>query len=273
MKKSLLPVILSLLFTTGNISAQHTLVKKWETDSVFKTPESVLYDGRNQLLYVANMNPDQTGQGSIGKLAPDGRLITAEWVTGLTSPKGMGLYKDMLYVAELTDVAVIDTRKGTIVKRIPVAGAAFLNDITIDKKGTVYVSDSRTLKVYRIEKNKPAVLLQNLQGPNGLLSVEDELLVLDKGSLVKLLANNQLTSLATGMDPSTDGVERVQKGEYIISSWSGVLYYVFENGNKQTLLDTRPQKISSADIGYDAKNRIVYVPTFFKNSVAAYQLQ
>jgi hypothetical protein len=39
------------------------------------------------------------------------------------------------------------------------------------------------------------------------------------------------------------------------------------------LLDTREQKVNSADIGYDAKNKIVYVPTFFRNSVVAYQLK
>ncbi len=274
MKKIFLfSIILSICFST-RVSSQHALIKKWETDSVFKTPESVLYDSKKQLLYVANMNPDKPGEGSIGKLGLDGKLIAAEWVTGLTSPKGMGLFKDMLYVAELTNVAVIDINKGTIVKRIAIEGASFLNDISIDKKGTVYVSDSRTLKIHSIDKNdNPITLIQNLQGPNGVLSLGDELLILDKGSLVKLLSNKEVTSLSSGMDPSTDGIEMVQKNEYIVSSWNGVIYYIPADGVKQTLLDTRPQKISSADIGYDAKKRVVFVPTFFKNSVAAYELQ
>jgi hypothetical protein len=45
------------------------------------------------------------------------------------------------------------------------------------------------------------------------------------------------------------------------------------DGTKQNLLDTREQKINTADIGYDAKNRIVYVPTFWKNKIVAYELK
>jgi len=45
------------------------------------------------------------------------------------------------------------------------------------------------------------------------------------------------------------------------------------NGEKKLLLDTRKEGINTADIGYDKKNKIVYVPTFWKNHVVAYQLQ
>ena len=116
-------------------------------------------------------------------------------------------------------------------------------------------------------------LLQNLQGPNGLLSVGDELLILDKGALQKMLVSGSITNVTDGMDPTTDGIELVKKNEYIVSAWSGVIYYVYANGTKQTLLDTRAQKINTADIGYDAKNRIVYVPTFYNNRVVAYELK
>jgi hypothetical protein len=75
------------------------------------------------------------------------------------------------------------------------------------------------------------------------------------------------------MDASTDGIERVKENEYVVSCWSGIIYYVKSDGSKQELLDTRSQKINSADIGYDKTNRIVYVPTFFKNSVVAYELK
>jgi len=44
-------------------------------------------------------------------------------------------------------------------------------------------------------------------------------------------------------------------------------------GEKKLLLDTRAQKINAADIGYDKKKKVVYVPTFYKNNVVAYQLQ
>ena len=270
-------IILLLTVIAGNITKaqNHSLVKKWETDTLLKTPESVLFDAKAQLLYVSNIDgtPDgKDGKGSIGKVGLDGKIIVTDWVKGLNAPKGMGIYKNKLYVADLTEVVVIDIDKAAIIQHIPVEGSVFLNDITIDKNGTVYVSDTRAFKVFRIEKGFVVTLLQNLQGPNGLLAVGSDLLILDKGSLINLIGG-QLSKVAEGMDPSTDGIEMVKENEYIVSCWSGVIYYVFANGNKQTLLDTRAQKINSADIGYDAKKKIVYVPTFYKNSIVAYELK
>jgi hypothetical protein len=185
----------------------------------------------------------------------------------------MGLYKDKLYVADLTEVVVIDVKKAQIEKRIPVEGAIMLNDISIDKTGRVFVSDSRNFKVHRIENGNVFTELEKLQGPNGVLSINNDLLVLDRGSLLHMKADGQISKLAEGMDPSTDGIEQVKEHEYLVSCWSGIIYYVHAGGQKQVLLDTRQEKINTADIGYDAKNRILYVPTFYKNTVVAYRLQ
>lgn len=51
-----------------------------------------------------------------------------------------------------------------------------------------------------------------------------------------------------------------------------MIYYV-AGKEKTLLLDTRPQSVHSADIGYDAKNRVVYVLTFFTNTVVADELR
>ncbi|MCW3088832.1 MAG: ATP/GTP-binding protein [Sediminibacterium sp.] len=268
--------LLALPILRGAMAQTHSLVKKWETDTLLKTPESVLYDAKEKILYVSNIDgapAAKDGKGSIGKVGLDGKIIATDWVTGLHAPKGMGLYRNKLYVADLDEVVVIDVEKAKIIQHIPVPGATFLNDITIDRNGTVYVSDSRTFKVHRLEKGFVATVLQNLQAPNGLLAVGDDLLVMDKGALLKMNSSGQISGIAEGMDPSTDGIEMVKPNEYIASCWSGIVYYITADGNKQTLLDTRTQKINSADIGYDAKNRIVYVPTFYRNSIVAYELK
>ena len=273
--KYTIAAVLSLLM--GSVNAQtHSLVKLWATDTLLKTPESVLYDAKDKLLYVSNIDgapAEKDGKGSIGKVALDGKIIQVDWVSGLNAPKGMGIYKNKLYVADLTEVVVIDIEKAKIIQHIPVEGSVFLNDISISKGGTVFVSDTRVNKVYRIEKGLVSTILENLQAPNGLLVVGEELLVLDKGSLLKMLGTGTLSSMAEGMDPSTDGIEMVKPNEFIVSCWNGVIYYIYPNGSKQILLDTRAQKINTADIGYDPKNRIVYVPTFYKNGVVAYALK
>lgn len=278
MKKTFLIAVcfLCVCCISANAQTGHSLVKLWETDTLLRTPESVLFDAKQNILYVSNIDGvpnEKDGKGSIAKVSTDGKILNANWVSGLNAPKGMGIYKNKLYVADLTEVVVIDMDKAKIVQHIPIEGSVFLNDITIDKDGLVYVSDTRNFKIYRIEKGFVVTLLQNLQGPNGLLSVKDELLILDKGVLAKMLESGTITNVADGMDPTTDGIEMVKPNEFIVSAWNGVIYYVYPSGGKQILLDTRPQKANTADIGYDPKKRIVYVPTFYGNKVVAYELK
>jgi sugar lactone lactonase YvrE len=275
MKKYLISGVL-ITGTFLSYAQEHQLVKKWETDTLLKVPESVLYDADNKVLYVTNIDGqpwEKDNKGSVGKVGLDGKIITVDWVSGLQAPKGMALYKNNLYVADFDKVAVIDIKKGAIVQTITVEGAQGLNDITVDKKGVLYVSDSKVKRVHRIENGQITTWLENLKGPNGVLIEGNDLFVLDAGGLYKVEKDKSLTKLADGMEGGTDGVEHVKGKEYVVSCWAGSIWYVNGDGTKQNLLDTREQKINTADIGYDAKNRIVYVPTFWKNNIVAYELK
>lgn len=277
MRKRILCSVLLLSAALVTTAQEHQLVKKWETDSIMKVPESVLYDGGNKVLYVSNIDGTdpwaKDSKGSVGKVGLDGKIISVEWVTGLHAPKGMGLYKGKLYVADINTVVVIDVAAGTIIERIAVEGAQGLNDITIDKKGVVYASDSQGKKVYRIVNGKPELFLEKLDRPNGVLAQKKNFFVLDNGKLYKVGKDKSLTKITEGLEGGTDGIEHVGGKDYIVSCWAGSIWYVSTNGTKTNLLDTREKKINTADIGYDAKNRIVYVPTFWKNSVVAYELK
>ncbi|HLO37607.1 MAG TPA: hypothetical protein VK173_03895 [Lacibacter sp.] len=276
MKKIFLLVIVAAFFTVA--SAQKQLVKLWSTDTLLKVPESVLFDGKNNVLYVANIDGQpwaNDGKGSIGKVGLDGKIIAVDWVSGLQAPKGMGLHKNKLYVADLTELVVIDVKSGTIIERIAIEGAGGLNDVSADENGTVYVTDSRARRVYEVKDGKATMLLDSskLKGPNGILKHKGSLYVLDAGSMYRMEKDGTLTKLAEGMEGGTDGIENVGGNDYIVSTWGGVVYYVNADGTKQVLLDGRADKINSADIGYDAAKRIVYIPTFWKNSVVAYELK
>jgi DNA-binding beta-propeller fold protein YncE len=271
MKKTLIAV--AILVST-NVFAQHSLEKIWQSDSTLKTPESVLFDAASKTLYVSNIGDMQKEKtGFISKLDLNGKIVSRDWVTGLNATKGLGLYKNKLYAAELNNVAVIDVTNGNILERIPVEGSQMLNDITIDSKGIVYVSDTRTGKVHRIENGKPSVYVENLKNPNGLLSIGNDLYILADGSLIKADMNKKMSTLVQSMEGNSDGIEMVKGGEFIVTSWQGIVYYVKTDGSKEKLLDTRDQQSNTADIGYDSKNMIVYIPTFAKNMVVAYKLK
>jgi hypothetical protein len=68
-------------------------------------------------------------------------------------------------------------------------------------------------------------------------------------------------------------LQAVYDKEYIASGWAGVIYYINADGTKEILLDSRAEKINTADIAFDAGLRILYVPTFFKNKIVAYKLK
>lgn len=262
-------------FSVMYAQAQHSLHKLWETEAKLPIPESVLYSAKDKLLYVAQIDGkpgEKDGKGGIAKVGTDGKIIAQDWVTGLDAPKGMGKIGDKLYVADVTAVVEIDARNGKIIKKHEVEGAKFLNDLTIDSRGNIYISDSDTKKVHLIKDGKISTYFDDLTRPNGLLAVGSDLLIADSGALKRLSADKKITIIAEGMDKSTDGIEQVKPGEYIVSCWAGVVYYVTDKGAEK-LLDTSADKINSADIGYDSAKKIVYVPTFMKNSVVAYQLK
>ena len=275
--KKLMTSLTFVCFSLVSINAQKATVQKlWATDTILKVPESVLVDDKENCLWVSNIDGaanGKDGKGSISKLSKTGTPINLDLITGLNAPKGMAKYKQELYVADLTELVVIDIKKGIIKNKIKVEGSVFLNDVTVNKNGAVFVSDSRTGKVHRYENNMVTIEVENLQGPNGLLSIDDQLLILDRGSLLSVTPGGTISKIMDGMDPSTDGIEKVAPNQYIVSCWNGIVYFVEAGAQKITLFDTRSEKINSADIGYDAKNKIIYVPTFLKNSVVAYQLQ
>ena len=276
MKKNLLPLALLFVSFISTSAQKATVQKLWATDTILKVPESVLVDDKENCIWVSNIDGasnGKDGKGSISKLSKTGTPINLEWITGLNAPKGMAKYKQELYVADLTELVVIDIKKATIVNRVPIEGSVFLNDVTVNSKGAVFISDSRTGKVHRYENNTTTIEVENLQGPNGLLSIEDQLLILDRGSLLSVTPGGAISKIMDGMDPSTDGIERVAPNQYLVSCWNGIVYYVVAGAQKITLFDTRSEKINSADIGYDAKKKIIYVPTFLKNNVVAYQLE
>jgi len=274
LKKLLLPCI--LLFNLDMAGQNATLAKTWESDSSFKVPECVLYSPAENILYVSNIDgksSEKDLKGSISKVSPDGKTMTHNWAINLSAPKGMGIYEKKLFVADLQEVVVIDLNSGDILERIVVPGSVFLNDVTIAANGTVYVSDSHTGKVHQLKKSVVSTYLENKVSINGLYADGNDLYLAVKDTLYKADNNKILSVIATGMDESSDGIEMTNNKDFIVSCWNGIIYHIKKDGSKNVLLDTREQKINAADIGFDKAKNMLYVPTFFYNKVAAYQLK
>jgi DNA-binding beta-propeller fold protein YncE len=270
------------LLATVAIAAHHEkpkLTKVWETEATLKVPEGVRYDAANKVLYVSNIDGEpwaDDGKGSIGKVGLDGKVIDAEWVTGLSCPKGLALSEDgkWLYAADAGGIVVIDVAAAKIAKKIAIPEGQQLNDLASDGKGTLYVSDSKGRKVFAVKGDKATVHLDEsvLKGPNGVLVHDGKLYVLDNNSLNLVKPDKSLEVIVDGITGGADGLEHVKGDDFLVSVWSGAVWYV-SGKTKELLFDGKAVETRTADIGWDKASKTVYVPTFFKNTIIAFKVE
>lgn len=274
MKNLLVTLIAGVL--SMPLFAQKSLEKIWVSDQQLPVPESVLYLSEASELWVSLIDGagnEADGKGGLAKLHADGSLKDATWVEGLNAPKGMALNAGKLYIADLTEVVVIDAASGKILEKIPVEGATFLNDVTANDLGVVFVSDTRQNKVYQIKEHQPSVFLEEAPSANGLKAIGTDLYVLAGPELWKVdTATKNKSVLAKGFEQGGDGIEPVGNGDFIVTCWAGLIYYVKADGTFEKLLDVQG-KMNTADLGFNAAEGILYVPTFNNNSVVAYKLK
>ena len=274
-RRSLLALCLSSAATAA--WAKPELVQAWQVADL-AVPESVLYHQAKdqEYLFVSQIDGNDPsaadGKGGIALISADGKLVNKDWVTGLHAPKGMAVKDGILYVSDITDLVAIDIAKAKVVGRYPVEGAMFLNDVAVHQ-GDVYVSDSRTAKVHKLVGDKLETFLEGQSGANGLASTAKGLLV-GAGKELRLVdADKKITLVASDFAEGIDGIEPLQSGGFVISCWPGLVYHVDAKGQLTQLIDSRADKVNTADIGYIASQKLVLVPNFFKNTVTAYQLK
>lgn len=273
----------------ATLAAHAAPAKLWETGG-FLTPESALFDAKSGVLYVSNVNgaPDgKDGNGFISKVAADGQILTLKWAAGMDAPKGLGLFGGKLYVADIDRLHEIDTSSGKVTASYPAADAKFLNDVAVDGDGNVYVSDMATNVIWRLANGTFAPWLQDakLENPNGLAVEGGNLRVATwgvmsngfetkvPGHLISIaIGDKHMTDLGDGKPfGNLDGLEPLGGGAYLVSDWmTGKVMRFAADGTVTTLLELGQ---GSADIGYDANHKTLYVPQMMQNTLAAYGIE
>ncbi len=251
--------------------------KIWETPNELTTCESVYFDEQRNVLYVSciNGNPVEKDQnGFIAKVSPEGKIIVQKWITGLNAPKGMGIIGNNLYVADIDRIVEINIDKSTVSKEYPVEGAKFLNDITTDPQGNVYVSDMATNIILRLKNGIVEQWLQDdqIKSPNGLCYENNDLLIGTSSGIYSVRISDKKFWLTVKISGGIDGLEADGQGNYIISDWKGKIQVVNSTDEPVVLSNTTEEGINAADIKYLPGKRLLYVPTFGDNRVMAYKV-
>lgn len=285
MKKTVAVCLLAAGIAGSALAAEP--VKLWETTG-FANPESVLWDGTKKALYVSNVNgvpTDKDGNGYISKLNPEGKVVVEKWVIGLDAPKGMAVSKGRLYVSDIDRLVVVDTASGKLIKTYPAPGAKFLNDVTVDDKGIVYVSDMLDNVIWALNGGKFDKWLVDaqLENPNGLKAEPGRLLVASWGPMTGSgfdtskpgalkavsLPDRMIRDLTPGFG-ALDGIESDGKGGMLVSDSSkGGVFAVSRQGKVAKLLTLAP---GSTDIGILPEQKLLLVPMMGDGVVAAYKL-
>ena len=268
-----------MLFTTA-LPAQEKLPNPLV--SGLKNPESVAIgpDGRTYISEIGEFGKDGDGRIMVivnGKAVP--------FATGLDDPKGMVAWGNSLFVTDKKRVWRID-RKGkahvfAAEKAFP-APPLFLNDITVDENGILYVSDSGDLAgeggaIYRIFPNGKVTLVTNakkaplLKVPNGLvMDGMSHLLMVDFGSgdLLRIkIADGSATKVAGGFGGG-DGLAWDMHGRIFISDYkNGKVFVIPRPGRKPKLLAGGFQ--APADICLDKTRKLLLVPDMQAGTVTA----
>lgn len=251
-----------------------TLTLLWETADSLMTNESVLFDDATGTIYVSNIEGQdplgKDGKGSIAIISNEGKIVNPAWVSGLNAPKGMAISNGKLYVTDIDEFVEIDIATAKVSNKWKVEGAQFLNDVAAHN-GTVYFTDMTTGKVHAYADGAISTISEGNESINGIAVATDGTIYgLDASGLKKWNADGTTTVLNTDVTGG-DGLVILGDGNFVASRWQGEIW--FANDSTQTLmLDTKAAESNTADIGYNAAEKIVYVPTFFKNKVAAYKL-
>ena len=253
-------LVLFLTVISVTLNAHESL----NTISGLVSPESVVQDAKGDI-YVSEIGEfNKDGDGKITRISIDGKLST--FASGMDDPKGLTFIGKSLYVTDKNRVLKVELNGKWTVFGSTMAfpqTPVFLNDITSDDAGNLYVSDSGNLKsggaIYKIAQNKKITLVLNedtpeILAPNGLWIIKNDLYEVDfsSGILYKInLKNKSISKIAEGFGGG-DGL--IKSGNnFFVSDWkNGKIFKV--QGGKVSLFKDGFSAAADIALTYDKKS-------------------
>jgi sugar lactone lactonase YvrE len=239
------------------------------------SPESVVQDAKGDI-YVSEIGEfNKDGDGKITRISIDGKLST--FASGMDDPKGLTFIGKSLYVTDKNRVLKVELNGKWTVFGSTMAfpqTPVFLNDITSDDAGNLYVSDSGNLKsggaIYKIAQNKKITLVLNedtpeILAPNGLWIIKNDLYEVDfsSGILYKInLKNKSISKIAEGFGGG-DGL--IKSGNnFFVSDWKNGKIFKLQGGKVSLFKDGFS---AAADIALTYDKKSIMTPDMKAGSI------
>jgi hypothetical protein len=232
-------------------------------------PESIDFDPLNNRYLIANKN-----DGKIMQRSSNGTI--SQFVGGISpNPYGIEVVGTTVYACCSGKVLGFDLTTGLQVFTVNL-GATFLNGITHDNSGNLFVTDFSAKKIYRIKIATQTFTLfaQNLtQSPNGIIydAPSNSLVFVSWGSSAKIkrcsLLDSTVTTLLTTSYTNIDGIARKANGDFYISTWGTNSVYKYNNDFSTTPTLIVSGLSSPADIYYNDLTDTLAIPNSGNNTL------
>lgn len=268
-----LRVFLILLLTL--IAAPSKAHESLNLISGFTSPESAVQDAKGDI-YVSEIGEfNKDGDGKITRISIDGKLST--FASGMDDPKGLTFIGKSLYVTDKNRVLKVESNGKWMVFGSTMAfpqTPIFLNDITSDEAGNLYVSDSGNLSaggaIFKITQDKKITLILNentpeILAPNGLLVVKNDLFEVDFASGILYKINLKTKSILKVAEGFGGGDGLIKSGDsFFVSDWKNGKIFKLQR-NKVTLF--KEGFTAAADIALSYDKRSIITPDMKTGSV------
>jgi sugar lactone lactonase YvrE len=230
-----------------------------------KSPEAIIYDPVSNTYFISNC-----GSNSILRMDTAGN-ISDFYPQKLIGINGLFSLGDTLFVTVKHDIVFISIAYDTLIADIPIPGSSYLESVTSDYKGKLYITDSGNGHIYEIDLATRAVrsIYDKLKGPQGILYdfVSKRMIFIDEFSrnIYQLnLEDYTKTPIFYG-HTYMDGLTQDNCGNFYVSSWETQSVYVYDNNFKNEKLIASGK--GPADISIDGVHNLLLLPELAGHSI------
>ncbi|MBL7884975.1 MAG: T9SS type A sorting domain-containing protein [Bacteroidia bacterium] len=230
----------------------------------YNSPESIEFDYANNRWFIANNGGNNilTRNSNNGTLA----VFVATGFSG-GGPHGLEIVGDTLYACAGNSLRAYNINTAALVFNINLA-ATFLNGITHDNVGNLYITDYSGNKIYRFNTNTRqfnTFVSSGISSPNGIIFDQPNnrcVFVQWTGAIraVSLVDSTVTTLVASSGLSSIDGITKDGSGNYYLSSWSPTRITRYSNTFTSPTAVVTTGLSSPADIFYNVLTDTLGVP-------------
>ncbi|MEZ5360331.1 MAG: FG-GAP-like repeat-containing protein [Candidatus Zixiibacteriota bacterium] len=245
------------------------LTQTGSAQDYLNNPESVVYDATYNRYLISN-----TGNGDIIQITDAGD--TSVFITPSTSCRGILIIGGAFFVVGDHGVSMHALATGGTAWTLAIPGMQFLNDITTDGAGYLYITDWERDWIYKVkisDHSYSTFVSSGLSYPNGIAydSDNNRLLLVSSANHVPIQAVSLADStVSTVIDPGfygLDGIVKDDEGNWYVSEWPTNSIFRFEPSFSEPPVVVSSGHDGPADICFNSEHDILAVPNYNSHTV------